>query len=333
MPLPLILVAIAVGTGALGAGKTIEGIAKGTKAKKTSKEAKRVFSDALEKLNGQRKGTEISLAKLGEKRLFVYHEKIHRFVKLFTSLKNVDLKELNLPGVDLPPFTNEALGDMKRASLNAGEILLGGVAGLGAGALAGVAAYGGATLLASASTGTAITALSGIAAQNATLAWFGGGSLATGGAGIAGGTLVLGGLITGPFLLVSGLITSGKARKALAQAKANLAKAKVEAKKADVACKMLVSIKVYADQIHSEISRLQGVFTRRLNQLESLISEFGTDYRKYGEKGKRLVHVTVLTAQLMRGYLDLPILTKNGNLSRRVKKELEGLGNMRNQIR
>lgn len=49
-----------------------------------------------------------------------------------------------------------------------------------------------ATVLGTASTGTAISALSGAAATNAALAWLGGGTLAAGGAGMAGGSLVLG---------------------------------------------------------------------------------------------------------------------------------------------
>ena len=46
--------------------------------------------------------------------------------------------------------------------------------------------------LGTASTGTAISTLSGAAATKATLAWLGGGALATGGLGIAGGAVVLG---------------------------------------------------------------------------------------------------------------------------------------------
>ena len=49
-----------------------------------------------------------------------------------------------------------------------------------------------ATVLGTASTGTAISALSGVAATNAALAWLGGGTIAAGGAGVAGGSLVLG---------------------------------------------------------------------------------------------------------------------------------------------
>jgi predicted alpha/beta-hydrolase family hydrolase len=42
-----------------------------------------------------------------------------------------------------------------------------------------------------ASTGTAVSTLSGAAATNAALAWWGGGSLAVGGGGIGGGTAVI----------------------------------------------------------------------------------------------------------------------------------------------
>ena len=46
--------------------------------------------------------------------------------------------------------------------------------------------------LGTASTGTAISTLSGAAATKATLAWLGGGAIAAGGLGIAGGAVVLG---------------------------------------------------------------------------------------------------------------------------------------------
>jgi len=78
-------------------------------------------------------------------------------------------------------------------SLNAGYGgLVGGSTALGA--------WGVVTLIGSASTGTSISALSGVAATNATLAWFGGGSLAAGGAGMAGGFMVLGGIVAAPVM-------------------------------------------------------------------------------------------------------------------------------------
>ena len=57
-------------------------------------------------------------------------------------------------------------------------------------------ALSGAAALGTASTGTSIATLSGAAAQNAALAWWGGGSLASGGFGMTGGMVVLGGVGT-----------------------------------------------------------------------------------------------------------------------------------------
>lgn len=80
-----------------------------------------------------------------------------------------------------------------------------------------VAAYG------TASTGTAIAGLSGAAAQNATMAWLGGGSLATGGGGMALGAVVLNAVAIGPAILVGGLVMNGKGEQALTEAKRHCA--------------------------------------------------------------------------------------------------------------
>lgn len=69
------------------------------------------------------------------------------------------------------------------------------------------------TILGTASTGTAIGTLSGVAAFNATLAWFGGGALAAGGAGMAGGMMVLGGIVAFPFIILWGFSIHKKAKK------------------------------------------------------------------------------------------------------------------------
>ena len=91
-----------------------------------------------------------------------------------------------------------------------------GVAGVGAGvavvALGPTAAMGVATTFGVASTGTAISALSGAAATNAALAWLGGGALAAGGGGMAAGSAFLalagpiGWAIAGLSIIASGLM-------------------------------------------------------------------------------------------------------------------------------
>lgn len=70
----------------------------------------------------------------------------------------------------------------------------------------------------SASTGMPIAKLSGAAAQRATMAWLGGGSVATGGGGIAVGAVALNFVTIGPTILVAGLVLNGKGEKALTEA-------------------------------------------------------------------------------------------------------------------
>ena len=74
----------------------------------------------------------------------------------------------------------------------------GGVTGVAAGGAAAYGAFTAAAMFGTASTGTAISTLSGIAASNATFAVLGGGTLAAGGAGMAGGALLLTGMVAAP---------------------------------------------------------------------------------------------------------------------------------------
>lgn len=106
----------------------------------------------------------------------------------------------------------EAQFRLKIASTGIASLLGGGAGGAAAGAAAGGAAayatFAAASMLGTASTGAAISGLSGVAATNATLAFLGGGTLAAGGAGIAGGTLLLTGIVAAPvaLLAVGGLV-------------------------------------------------------------------------------------------------------------------------------
>ena len=78
----------------------------------------------------------------------------------------------------------------------ANRAMIEGTAGTAVGVGAGACATTLVMTFGTASTGTAISALSGAAATNASLAWFGGGSLAAGGLGVAGGTVILtGGIV------------------------------------------------------------------------------------------------------------------------------------------
>lgn len=67
------------------------------------------------------------------------------------------------------------------------------------------------SMLGTASTGTSIATLSGIAAHNAILAWFGGGAIAAGGGGMVAGTFTLGFIVMAPMIIYSTWKTYKKA--------------------------------------------------------------------------------------------------------------------------
>lgn len=85
-------------------------------------------------------------------------------------------------------FAREEWVLAKRAALGSGS---GAMAGAAFAAMAPTAAMWTATTFGTASTGVAISSLSGAAATNAALAWLGGGALTAGGGGIAGGGALL----------------------------------------------------------------------------------------------------------------------------------------------
>ena len=86
----------------------------------------------------------------------------------------------------------------------------GAVAGVGVAALGPAAAMAVATTFGTASTGAAISALSGAAATNAALAWLGGGAIAAGGGGMAAGNTLL--ILAGPVgWTIGGLAIAGSA--------------------------------------------------------------------------------------------------------------------------
>ena len=191
MPLPLIPVAIAL-AGIFGGA-----VKKACNASDMMDEAKKIAGDAEhrvkifeEVLNERKAITEQNLTSLGQLKLNILSGNIHTFVDKFSKMKNVNFKDSI--GIDeLRNFnpSNQEFIQLKTASLNAVEITSGiGGATIG-GFLAAAGAYGAVGYLATASTGAAIGGLTGVAATNATLAWLGGGTLASGGLGIAGGTV------------------------------------------------------------------------------------------------------------------------------------------------
>ena len=316
MPLPLLFIGIAAATGVTGAGATVKAGIDQSHAKSINNNANLKIENAANRLDHLRKECGTSLQKLGEEKLFVLNHGIDEFLSNFKKIKNVNfsesdgIMELNKLHIDQKDF--EELTELTTFSLSLAQ---GGVTGIAGGALTALGAYSAATTFATASTGTAIASLSGAAASNATLAFFGGGSLATGGLGMAGGTLVLGGLVAGPALLVMGIITGSKAGKTLQDAYANDAKADEICEELTTASRQCIAIRRRCYMFYTLLAKLDSYLYPLNQQMKHIIETEGIDYSKYCTESKQTIAAAVSTTKSIKTVLDTTILSESGDLT------------------
>ena len=316
MPLPLFFIAAAAATAVVGTGKTIKAGVDNSNAKKLNESANSRIEIAKNRLDTARRQSSKMIDKLGSEKLFVLDNSVSKFLVSFEKIKNIDftgsegLNELGKINIDENTFE-----DLHEMTSFASSLLSGSVTGVASGAVAAFGAYSAATTLATASTGTAIASLSGAAATNATLAFFGGGSLAAGGLGIAGGTAVLGGLVAGPALMVMGFVTGAKASKNLEESYANEAKSKQIAEELETATDLCKNISRRTMMFYNLLVRLDSYFIPLVYKLGKIVEEEGIDYSKYSTESKSIVCATASIAQTIKAVLDTAILNEDGSLT------------------
>lgn len=141
------------------------------------------------------------------------------------------------------------------------SIFSGGVAGLSAGA----GVVGLMTMLGTAGTGTALSSLSGAAYISATLAALGGGPLYAGGAGMMGGTIVLGAAVLAPAAAVAGYLADKKINEAYPKALECEAKVLQMQKEAEIFFRRLEAGISQMRQLTMELYSFSGFFDELLN--------------------------------------------------------------------
>ena len=321
MPIPFILGGIALAAGAYGAKKGYDAKTNFDEAKKINDKAQKIYDTAKEKLEIHRDITNKHLEILGELKFNIYDTTLSNFVNTFSKIKNVDFQN-NLQFGILSNVNEQDILDIKNSVIEMKDIVGGGIAALGSGALAGLGALGGVSMLATASTGTAIATLSGAAATNATLAWLGGGSLAAGGFGMAGGMAVLGGIVAGPVLAVGGLVAASKAEEAKYTAYENYDKAVAAAEQMKSAIIVLNGIYRRTDEMIDVLEKLNNIFKDYLIQLEKIVVK-SNNYNDYSQKEKEVVMISASLAQTIKNICDTPIIDENGEVTKKSKEVLE----------
>lgn len=263
MPLPFILAGAAVAAAGFGAKKGYDGYQDKSEANDIIDASKRKYDNEILIFDKQNEQTTQSLTQLGELQLNVGNDfKEFRTIadKLLDKINQAKSKNLE---IDFPQYKLDEIDGLALST----TAYMGKIAG--AGAAAAYAVYGCVMAVAAASTGTPIAALSGAAAYNATMAAIGGGSIATGGFGMAGGAMVLGGVVAAPIMAIAGWAFASHAEEALSDAR----KARVEVNEAvdkmAKGYKQLRKTEFYVDRIYAETDRLYAVFKEYFDNLKA----------------------------------------------------------------
>ena len=142
------------------------------------------------------------------------------------------------------------------------------ITGSGAGIATTAGAWAAVSGLGVASTGTAISGLSGAAATHATLAWFGGGSLVTGGGGMALGSCVIGGLVMVPMIGVAAWLTHRSADKKRAEIQPKIELTKSETARLDQIVRVMSAECHRIESLTLRTNELAGALKKTLQELQ-----------------------------------------------------------------
>ncbi len=317
MPLPLFLGVGAAIAGAVGAGTGIHGAVKMKDANDTMKAAQAKALRCNEIFESKNVDTTQAMDALGKKELEIL-QSFSEFSRLFEMIHNKpEFKSYSQDGIVLPKYNPE---EIKEVSIGAG-VLLGGIGGAALGTAGGFAAAGATTAavmaLGTASTGTAIASLSGVAATNATLAALGGGAIAAGGGGMALGTTMLGAATLGVGLMVGGVIfnivgssLSNKADEAWQQAK----QAEEQVEKIAL---YLDTLKTASIKYTASIISVDTVYRKHLAMLSYIVEILKKeDWNTFTPEEKTITENTLLLVNLLYNMgkvkLVLPSSCKDG---------------------
>jgi hypothetical protein len=143
------------------------------------------------------------------------------------------------------------------------------VGSAGAGVATSAAARAAVVRFGAASTGRSLRLLSGATAQRATLAWWGGGSLQSGGGGMRLGRVVQYAPVIGPAILVAGLSIKVEGAKAKATAQQHHGEVQIEMAKLDGRDELLLAVRARIAEIEHVLTRLIADATTAFKRLEA----------------------------------------------------------------
>lgn len=316
--------AAAVGTiataGAIGAATTGYGAKKMLEAKDIVDNAERKYKAKKSILDKEEKIANEALSYLGKLKLQIWGD-FNEFYETIKKIKNCNIIEGDAKEESIV-LTKEELDNLKAISFEATELLNASVGSLGAGALTGIAVYGGTMAIGTASTGAAIAGLSGVAATNATLAALGGGSIAAGGLGMAGGTAVLSGLVAAPALAIGGIFLAFKGNSSVEKALEIESEADDAVEKLGTSIVFVKDLKDTVDNVYKELFLLNKNFQEYLANLKEIVVS-KQDFSLFTQEERQVAQNLVLVVKILKNITTTDLLVKKGDEQLINKNEIE----------
>ncbi|MDK2942518.1 MAG: hypothetical protein PWP56_2031 [Acetobacterium sp.] len=299
MAIPIILGIGAAIAAAGGIGAGINGGLKMKDANETIALAKKRHDKNIEHFESANASTSQAMDEVGKTELKILKsfkdfsatwEKVHNKPE-FRSFDNSNIE-----------ITGYSAEELSKVSVGA-AVLLGGLGGAAVGTAGGFAAAGATTsavmALGTASTGTAISTLSGVAATNATLAALGGGIVTAGGGGMALGATILGASTLGVGLLIGGVVFSITGNSISDKADHAYEQMKDEEKIINELCTYLGDLEGVAKKYLTTLKRVNKRYQEWFGNLKATIDSGKTNWNDFTPKERLNAENTVLAVGLL----------------------------------
>ncbi|MFD7684907.1 hypothetical protein [Streptomyces sp. NPDC059781] len=306
--IPVILIGVGVATGGSGVALGGKGIHDLKRSKARLEEAGQDYEQRRAQTEEALAVTNTALKTLGEQQKQALIDVVVRMGD-FLRRHERQVRESERLLVDGVDATMTKIPGLHGLDVNAAAWIGGALGSAAAGASTGAGIAAAASSFGVASTGAAISGLTGAAAESATLAFLGGGALASGGGGVALGTAALNFVTIGPALLVGGLVFKGQGKKAITQAREFEAKVAVAIAELDETDTRLKGVDARVAELRDLLTDLTS---RGLEALDLLESE-PFEPRSHAERFQRAM--TLVMA--VRDVATTPIVDAEGELDER----------------
>lgn len=301
------------GKGAVKIGKTISGVQAyqdGKAAKQEKAEADEIKAFIEAENERRRQNSNQILDAFGRVRLEALQETVGKFIIYLDLIKKkAKVKEYELlTSIDVTP---EQVKELETVNMNVSTALktLAVSGGNAIKVVMGVPAL--VTQFAAASTGTAIASLHGAAATNAVFAWLGGGSIASGGLGVAGGMAVLG-TFTGVVALASAsVVATAYFAKKHTEATQYLADMKEMKAKMELGWTILDNVNKRAQELQDITIQLKERCIQSLDQLADIMIGFDAQNTEH----LKIFQQTAILIKSMSELAQVPVMDEEGNVS------------------